>query len=64
MLRKVAVQHRAMDFPGQTMVCKGKVTNKRVENGEHCVECEIWTENEKGEKTAPGTAKVILPSRS
>ena len=63
MLRKVAVQHRAMDYPGQTMVCKGKVTNKYVASGECCVECEIWTENEKGEKTAPGTAKVVLPSR-
>ena len=64
MLRKVAVQHRAMDYPDHTMTCKGKVTGKSVEDGEHLVECEIWTENEKGDKTAPGTARVVLPSRA
>ena len=32
--------------------------------GESYVEPEIWTANQRGEKTTPGTAVVILPSRS
>ncbi len=62
-VKKVSVQHRGMDFPGEQMTCKGKVTKKHVQDGEHIVELEIWTENPKGERNAPGSAVVALPSR-
>jgi hypothetical protein len=63
-LRKLAVQYRGMDQPGSKVVCRGKVSAKRVEGKEHIVECEIWLENAKGEKTTPGAATVVLPSRN
>jgi acyl dehydratase len=63
-LRKLAVQYRGMDQPGSKVVCRGKVARKRVEGSDHIVECEIWLENAKGEKTTPGSAVVILPSRN
>ena len=62
-LRKISVQQRGMDVPGDTLTCTGVVKNKYVKDGEHCVECDIWTENQKGERTVPGTATVVLPSR-
>lgn len=62
-VKKISVQHRGMDFPGEQITCRGTVTKKYVEGDEHIVECEIWTENPKGEKTAPGSAIVALPSR-
>ncbi|MEE9324009.1 MAG: MaoC/PaaZ C-terminal domain-containing protein [Dehalococcoidia bacterium] len=62
-LKKLTVQYRGMDFPGEPLTCKGRVTKKYVENDNRYVECEIWTENPKGEKTTPGTATVILPSK-
>jgi acyl dehydratase len=62
-VKKIAVQHRGMDFPGEQLTCKGTVTKKYVQGGEHIVELEIWTENPRGEKTAPATATVVLPSR-
>ena len=62
-IRKISVQHRGMDFPGEQLTCKGRVTRKYIEDGEHLVECEIWTENPRGERTAPGSAVVSLPSR-
>jgi len=62
-VRKIAVQYRGMDQPGSKVVCKGRVTKKYHEGSEHLVECEIWLENAKGEKTTPGTATVILPAR-
>lgn len=73
-VKKFSCQYRGMDYPrkmasmfapeeGETWWCKGKVTNKRVEDDQHIVECEIWVENGKGEQTTPGAATVTLPSR-
>lgn len=62
-LRKLSVQYRGMDQPGAPVRCKGRVVKKYVEGGHHLVDCEIWLENAKGEKTTPGSATVILPSR-
>jgi acyl dehydratase len=74
-IKKLSCQFRAMDWPrkmktmeesddGETWWCKGTVTNKYIEGDKHIVECEIWVENGKGEKTTPGTATAILPSHS
>jgi len=63
-LRKLTVQYRGMDQPGAKITARGKVTKKYVDGQDHVVECEIWLENAKGEKTTPGTASVILPSRA
>lgn len=74
-LKKLSCQYRGMDYPrkmktmeepheGETWWCKGKVTKKYVEGGGYFVECEIWVENGKGEKTTPGSALVTLPSRN
>jgi acyl dehydratase len=62
-LRKLSVQYRGMDQPGTPVTCKGKVIKKYVDGGNHLVDCEIWLENAQGEKTTPGSATVILPSR-
>ncbi len=73
-LRKFSCQYRAMDYPrsmkstsqpddGETWLCRGKVTRKYLEDGSHYVDCDIWVENGQGEKTTPGKATVILPSR-
>jgi hypothetical protein len=53
---------------GEILLCKGRVARKKIEDDEpdhdqlHLVECEIWVENEKGEKTTTGNATVVLPS--
>ena len=62
-LKMLSAQYRGMDVPGSPILGKGTVARKYLENGEHLVECEIWLENEKGEKTTPGRAVVSLPSR-
>ncbi len=62
-LRKLSAQYRGMDVPGTPIYAKGVVTKKYVENGENLVECDIWLENHKGEKTTPGSALVALPAK-
>jgi hypothetical protein len=62
-LKKLGIQYRGMDVPGDTLTCKGRVTKKYVQDGLHYVDCEIWLENGKGEKTTPGSATVVLPTK-
>ena len=73
-IKKFSCQFRGLDYPrlmkslvepqeGETWWCKGVVTNKHVEDDNYLVECDIWVENGKGERTTPGNATVVLPSR-
>ncbi len=62
-IKSYGCSYRGMDVPGDTLTCKGTVTKKSNDGDENLVECEIWLENGKGEKTTPGTAVVALPLR-
>lgn len=60
-LKKLGCSYRGMFFPGEDVICKGKITKKYVKDGNNYLECEIWAENPRGERLAPGTAIVTLP---
>lgn len=62
-VKQFGVSYRGMDFINQTITVKGVVTARRQEGGENIVELDVWTENDEGKKTTPGTAIVTLPSR-
>jgi len=62
-LRKLTCSYKGMNFPGETITCRGKVTRKYIEDGEHYIECHVWAENARGEKTVTGKAVVIVPTR-
>ena len=62
-LRKLSVSYRQMDIPNDDLVCKGNITDKRVEDGVGVVECEIALHNGDGKTTTPGKAVVTLPIR-
>jgi len=62
-IKTYGISYRGMDVPGDTLTCKGNVTKKYTEGDEHLVDCEIWLENSKGEKTTPGTATLVLPTK-
>ena len=61
-IKKLACSYKGMNFPGEPAICKGRVTNKYIKDGEHCVECTIWLENKKGDRTVSGKATVVLPA--
>ena len=63
-LKKLACNYKGMNFPNETITCRGKVNKKYIENGEHYIECHIWAENARGEKTVTGRAILTLPPRS
>ena len=62
-LKKLSAQYRGMDFPGAPVYCKGVVKKRSVQDGENLVECEIWLENARGERTTSGYSVAALPSR-
>ena len=62
-LRKLTCSYKGMNYPGEAIICKGRVSKKYVEDGEHYVECSLWVENAKEEKTVTGMAVAIMPTR-
>lgn len=63
-LKKLSCQYRGMDVAGETLTCHAKVVATSIQAEEHLVECDVWTENSKGEVTTRGTALLALPSRA
>ena len=47
-----------------TVKVRGVVTGKRVENGEHLVDLDVWLDKQDTEKCTTGNATVVLPSKA
>ncbi|MBI3799179.1 MAG: hypothetical protein HY268_19730, partial [Deltaproteobacteria bacterium] len=62
-LRKTKIRFAANVFPEDLLTCRGTVTRKYHENGEPRLDCQIWQENQKGEKILIGEATFTLPER-
>jgi len=59
-IKRMNIQHRAMDVSGSTLKACGKVINiVRDEKGRK-IECEVWIENQQGKHTSTGTAELLL----
>ena len=63
-IRNIKTSYRSMDPVDYTLTARGKVTGKREEDGEGVIECEVWVENQNGDRTTPGSAVVTVPKRA
>lgn len=63
-LLKLSVQYRGIDYPGDKLTCRARVTACRLEGGVGIVVLEIGLENGEGQVTTPGTAVVALPVKA
>jgi acyl dehydratase len=61
MLKNIDVQYRRFNYIGDVTWAKGKVREKRVVNGQRIVKVDVWCENHREERTAKGTAEIVLP---
>lgn len=61
-VKKMEVKWKQFHFPGQEILCRGNVTDKRNEGNENIVEVDLWTEVD-GTVYAPHKATVVLPSK-
>jgi acyl dehydratase len=62
-VKSVSCQFRAINQKNDVLTCVGKITDKRVVDGESLVDLEVDIVNQAGQGTAPGRATVALPSR-
>ena len=63
-VRRLSYEMRRMNRPGDTMKVRGTVTRKYVaDDGAHCVDIDLWIENDREGVTTPATATVMLPVR-
>ena len=61
-LRKLGFRNRVMVYPGDVISCHGVVTGTRLDGDEALVECDLWMENQNGERVVqPASAVVRLP---
>ena len=62
-LQSLSFQNRGMVFPGDVVKCGGSVTDLRREGESNLVDCNLWIDNQNGERVvAPASATVSLPS--
>ncbi len=62
-VRRYKVRFSTRAWPGDDVVCRGKVTRKLEQGGEKLVEGELEAINQKGETLISGTFVAALPSR-
>jgi acyl dehydratase len=59
-LRRYHVRFIKMVFPNDTVVCKGRVSDRYGEGGRYFVEVELWAENQRGELVMKGQSSIQL----
>jgi acyl dehydratase len=60
-IERVACQFRAPNLRGQTVTATGQVVARRHQDGRLVLDLEVWTEDDQGQRLAPGTATVSFP---
>ncbi len=62
-IRECGVPFRAINQKNDILTVQGKVTDKKVEDGENRVYLDINVVNQKGDGTCPAHAILVLPNR-
>jgi peroxisomal enoyl-CoA hydratase 2 len=58
-VRRFKVRFSRQVWPGDTLTCRGTITNKTERNGERVVEGDLEVLNQKGETTVKGNFAVV-----
>jgi acyl dehydratase len=59
-LRRYNVRFIKMVWPADTVVCKGRVTDRHGQAGRYFAEIDLWAENQRGELVMKGAAQLQL----
>jgi acyl dehydratase len=59
-LRRYNVRFIKMVWPADTVVCKGRVTDRHGAGGRYFAEIDLWAENQRGELVMKGAAQLQL----
>lgn len=63
-LKTLKPRIRRPNIVGDTVWCRGKIVKKYLQDGEHLVDVEVWSDDQRGNRTATATATVALPSNN
>ncbi len=63
-IKRLEVSFRGLVRPGDTLLCQGIITEKHERAGENLLECDLFIENQRGEKPVVGSGTISLPSRT
>ena len=58
-LRKLAFRNRVMAYPGDSLTCHGVVTGVESTDEGGMVECNLWIENQRGEKVVDAANALV-----
>ena len=58
-LRKLAFRNRVMVYPGDSLTCRGVVTGVVSTDEGGMVECDLWIENQRGEKVVDSANALV-----
>jgi len=61
-VRRFKARFAKLTWPGDVVTCRGTVTAIRDDGNVRIVDCDIWTENQQGERKVTGSATLALPS--
>lgn len=59
-LRRYNVRFIKMVWPGDTIVCKGRVSDRWGSGGRYFAEIDLWAENQRGELVMKGSSQIQL----
>lgn len=61
-VKRLSCRFSRMLWPGDTLVCKGRVADRHGQDGRYFLELDVWAENQKGELAIRGnvTLKVFF----
>ncbi len=62
LIKRIGTTFRSPVLPDRTIHLRGAVTQKN--QVDHTAECDLWIENDDGERWVIGTATVLLPTRT
>jgi acyl dehydratase len=61
-LKKFTVKFIKLLWPGDTLVCRGRVSDRHGDGGKYFIDLEVWAENQKGELKGLTTLQVYFSS--
>ncbi len=57
-IKRLACRFSRMLWPGDTLVCKGRVADRHGQDGRYFIEVDVWAENQKGELALRGSVTL------
>ena len=60
-VRRLKTRFARLTWPGDVITCRGIVTAVHDEGTQRLIDCDIWTENQDGERKLTGSATLAVP---